>query len=74
MTAATCPVCGTETSQRIGVVIGGAWRYCWLCPKCGNRWGWASMQNEASTAIPLTEFVPELEPRVKGEYDELRRN
>ena len=42
MSSATCPICGTVTDRRVGIVIGGVWRYCWLCPKCGHRWGWVS--------------------------------
>lgn len=32
-----CPVCGSETEQRVGVVIGCAWHYCWLWDKLGRH-------------------------------------
>ena len=38
MTAATCPICGTE-ADLMSTVIGDT-RRCdfWQCPKCGHRW------------------------------------
>jgi transposase-like protein len=54
---ATCPVCGTETKQRVGVVIGGTWHYCWLCPKCGERWGWETEQAMRARAAQIAREV-----------------
>ena len=50
MTAATCPICGTIVDKRVGNRIAGVWRYCWLCPKCGERWGWINEQQAKERA------------------------
>ncbi len=50
MTAATCPICGTEADRRVGNRIAGVWRYCWLCPKCGHRWGWVTEREISAQA------------------------
>jgi hypothetical protein len=64
---ATCPVCGTETKQRVGVVIGGAWRYCWLCERCGERWGWVSDHEDTALSELEHEFELEMMAEAKGE-------
>lgn len=64
---ATCPICGTETDQRVGVMIGGEWRYCWLC-ECGHRWDWVSQGAEESNML-LNEWLNEEE---QGASDEAR--
>lgn len=62
----TCPVCGTETEQRVGVVIGGVWRYCWLCPGCNNRWGWVNSHADDALSELEHEFELEMTDEAKG--------